>query len=137
MTKVALPQFALSVRAPWWWFILHGGKDIENRDWPTKVRGRVYIHASKWFSRMEVTDDYLFAWKIAPGSNPIGLSSMKDLGGHLVGSVEIVECTHASTSPWFFGSYGFVLRDPFILREPIPCKGALGFFRPQIMSSPQ
>jgi hypothetical protein len=38
---------ALSIRQPWCFAILHGGKDIENRDWPTKVRGRVLIHASK------------------------------------------------------------------------------------------
>ena len=35
---------ALSVRAPWWWAILHG-KPVENRDWYTRVRGRVALHA--------------------------------------------------------------------------------------------
>lgn len=124
------PQFALSIRAPWWWFILHGGKDIENRDWPTKFRGRIYIHASKWFGKSDATDDYLFAWKMAPNSNPIGLASMRDFGGHIVGSVEIVDCVSKSVSPWFFGRFGFVLRDPVALSEPIPCKGRLGFFRP-------
>lgn len=34
---------ALSVRAPWWWFILHAAKDIENRDWSTRFRGTVYL----------------------------------------------------------------------------------------------
>ena len=36
---------ALSVRAPWWWYIIHGYKDIENREWKTQFRGRVLIHA--------------------------------------------------------------------------------------------
>lgn len=34
-------MIALSIRQPWAWHILHSGKDIENRDWPTKFRGRV------------------------------------------------------------------------------------------------
>lgn len=38
---------ALSIRQPWAWMILHAGKDIENREWPTRFRGRVLIHASK------------------------------------------------------------------------------------------
>ena len=37
---------ALSVRAPWWWAILHG-KPVENRDWHTNFRGVVLLHASK------------------------------------------------------------------------------------------
>ena len=32
---------ALSIRQPWSWLILHGGKDIENRSWRTNVRGPV------------------------------------------------------------------------------------------------
>jgi hypothetical protein len=42
--------------------------------------------------------------------------------------VEIVDCVSESSSPWFFGKYGFVLSNPRVLRNPIPCKGALGFF---------
>ena len=40
---------ALSVRAPWWWFILNCGKDVENRTWKTDFRGRILLHASKTF----------------------------------------------------------------------------------------
>ena len=40
---------ALSVRAPWWWAILHG-KPVENRDWQTNYRGEVLLHASKWWN---------------------------------------------------------------------------------------
>src|SRR5436189_5084024 len=36
---------ALSVRQPWAWLIVNGYKDIENRDWATKRRGRIWIHA--------------------------------------------------------------------------------------------
>lgn len=30
---------ALSIRQPWAWLIIHGGKDVENRTWHTKHRG--------------------------------------------------------------------------------------------------
>ena len=48
---------ALSIRAPWWFAILHFGKDIENRTWATNFRGTVYLHAGKWFEREEVAWD--------------------------------------------------------------------------------
>lgn len=35
---------ALSVRQPWAWLIVNGYKDIENRDWSTQQRGRIWIH---------------------------------------------------------------------------------------------
>ncbi|MCC5809903.1 MAG: ASCH domain-containing protein [Ectothiorhodospiraceae bacterium] len=109
---------ALSIRQPWAWHILHSGKDIENRDWATKYRGRVLIHASKAMTRAEYEDASLMA----------PLPRMEDLErGGIVGSVEIVDCGTASSSRWFTGRCGFVLRDP----QPvpfIPWKGQLGFF---------
>jgi len=42
-------MIALSVRQPWAWLLLNG-KDIENRDWYTKYRGPLAIHASKGIS---------------------------------------------------------------------------------------
>ena len=47
--------------------------------------------------------------------------------GGIIGSVEIVDCVTESESPWFFGRYGYVLRDP----RPLPFapwRGQLGFF---------
>ena len=119
---------ALSVRAPWWWAILHG-KDIENRDWPTRFRGRVLIHASKWWSYREVVEDARDIYELIPSIVQEGdMRNFKPYGGHIVGSVEIVDCVNRSNSPWFFGSYGFVLARPVTFAEPIPFKGALGFF---------
>lgn len=130
---------AISVRAPWWWAILYAGKDIENRDWPTKYRGRVLLHASKWWNLSGVTDDVETVSHIyrQSGGDPCdtGLTyrMMKDMGGCIVGSVEIVDCVDRSDSPWFFGRYGFVLRNPITFPDPIPCKGALGFFEPGVV----
>lgn len=126
---------ALSVRAPWWWFILHGGKDIENRDWPTRFRGTIYLHSSKWFKLDDVSEDAEDAAAITRSipDDPyrgaeITFRQMRDLGGHIVGTVDIMDCVTSSNSPWFSGRYGFVLANPVAFPEPRPCKGALGFF---------
>lgn len=36
------------------------------------------------------------------------------------------------TSPWFFGPFGYAVRDGALYNHPIPCKGRLGFFEPDI-----
>lgn len=117
---------ALSIRQPWAWLILHAGKDIENRDWATAFRGRVLIHAGKSMTRAEYEDGAETLRTC--GSSGIVLPPFEELQrGGIVGSVEIVACTAESDSPWFFGKYGFVLRDP----RPstfVPWKGRLGFF---------
>jgi len=123
---------ALSVRSPWWWFILHGSKDIENRDWPTNYRGTIYLHASKWWHPNDILDDAFDAnFLVMPSRNRLGrdaLAAMKDSGGCLVGQVDIVDCVSHSSSRWFSGKYGFVLANPVARDVPVPCKGALGFF---------
>jgi hypothetical protein len=110
--------------------ILHAGKDIENREWPTRFRGRVLIHASKGMTRDEYADAY--NWAISSGALPdLQTLPMTDFytmdRGGIVGSVEIVDCVTRSDSPWFGGSYGFVLRNPIVLPFQ-PYRGMLRFF---------
>src|SRR3954451_14579731 len=105
---------ALSIKQPWAWLIVHGGKDIENRPWKTKIRGRILVHASKAID-VDALADF---------SNVLPDSLM--LGG-IIGSIEIVGCVKESDSKWFQGPYGFVLRNP----EPLiftPLKGKVNFF---------
>lgn len=120
-------MIALSIRQPWAWLILHGGKDVENRQWPTKYRGRILIHASKGVTRAEHEDAEDFAL-CRRGVRPSPFPKWKDypLGG-IVGEVEIIDCVTASDSPWFVGAFGFVLRNPKVLPFT-PYRGALGFF---------
>lgn len=119
-------MLALSIRQPWAWLILHGGKDIENRDWPTKFRGRVLVHASKGCTEAEY--EYGVDAGVAWGANLRTMPGWKSIErGGIVGSVEIVDCVQHSDSPWFVGRYGFVLRDPQPLPF-VPYRGQLGFF---------
>ena len=117
---------ALSIRQPWAWLILHAGKDIENRNWSTKFRGTVLIHASKGCTKAEFEDASEFAEDI--GINIEMMPGWKQIErGGIVGSVEIVDCVDDSESKWFFGNYGFVLRNTKVLTFT-PFVGALGFF---------
>lgn len=117
---------ALSIRQPWAWLVINAGKDIENRSWPTKLRGRVLVHAAKGMTRREYADvEELLRDDL---DHSIKLPAFDEIErGGIIGSVEIVDCVDASKSPWFFGPYGFVLHDP----QPLPftpLRGALGFF---------
>lgn len=75
---------ALSIRQPWAWLIIHG-KDIENRDWYTRFRGRCFVHAAKGCTKDEYEDAAYFAKKLG-----IEVPPLKDLErGGIVGTVEI------------------------------------------------
>ena len=104
---------ALSIKQPYPHHIFHDGKDVENRDWPTKGRGWFIVHAGVSKSELDRDD---------------GRHQLMPRGG-IVGMARIVDCVTEMDSRWFFGKFGFVLRDAFPV-PTIPCKGALGFFRP-------
>lgn len=132
MRDLALPSKALSVRQPWAWLIVNGHKDIENRTWPTRFRGRVLIHASKGMTRQEYEDveDYLmFSTSAAVRSIVLPEPDALERGG-IVGTATILDCVPGDrrSSPWHLpDSYGFLLCDA----RPLPflqCKGALNFF---------
>lgn len=112
----------LSIKQPWAWAIIEANKDIENRTWSTKFRGRVLVHASKKFDR----DGFLFLFdnleRLGIESLPLSFKS-----GGIIGSVELIDCVQNHSSPWFVGPYGFILNNPKSM-DFIPCKGKLGFF---------
>lgn len=110
---------AISIKQPWAWLILNAGKDIENREWSTVVRGPVLIHAGKSMDEAGIRFCKQRGISLPP------LSDLK-LGG-IVGKVEITGCVRQSKSPWFFGTYGFELTNPQTLPFK-PVKGKLKFF---------
>lgn len=118
-------MLALSIRQPWASLIIHHGKDVENRDWPTRVRGRILVHAAKGCTIAELADGLETARAITR-KRIMGELSSFDRGG-LIGTVEIVDCVTESDSPWFVGKFGFVLRDPRPMKF-VPWRGQLGFF---------
>lgn len=121
-------QPALSVRQPWAWLIVHGHKDIENRTWATRLRGRVWIHAGATMSQADYTACTLFIAGMRTEWRLPAYDVLKQQCGGIVGEVEITDCVSDSDSPWFVGPYGFVLRHARVT-ELRPCKGALHFFQ--------
>ena len=122
-----LPRMAISIRQPWAWAIIHAGKDIENRSWSTKFRGPVCIHAAKAIPPVRYFLDCHAIMPLVGRGNPPPKWADNFARGGIIGTAEIVDCVTHSESPWWFGKYGFALRNVCAV-EFIPAKGALGFF---------
>lgn len=121
---------ALSIRQPWAWLIIHGGKDIENRTWSTKYCGRFLVHASAGMTKAEYDAAFRYAVEVNSDFYHSFPPMSKLERGGIVGSVELVDVVgpFSRQSPWHMENcVGFQLANP----EPIPfipMKGRLGFF---------
>ena len=47
---------ALSIKQPYPHHIFHDGKDVENRDWPTRGRGWFIVHAGVSKTELDMSD---------------------------------------------------------------------------------
>ena len=120
---------ALSVRAPWWWAILHG-KPVENRDWPLGFRGVIWLHAGKTWKPAEIEADWDDVQHMAakdrltlPDPN---WAKIRAACGCIVGSVEIIGCVESHPSAFFVGRYGYVTAQPCSARNAGPIQGRIG-----------
>jgi hypothetical protein len=123
----------LTVRQPHAWAIVTGHKDVENRTWPFphEPGTTIAIHAAK---------------KPDPRGLhvPMDHPDVEDLPrGVVVGFVDVVGCHPAEDcmavaggppapcSPWALpGHFHWLLASPFILRDPVACRGFLWTHRP-------
>lgn len=125
-----IPDLALSVRQPWAWALIYGGKDVENRT-PRALSfmnycnalDRLTIHASKGMTKEEYDDAAEFMAKIGVVCPPP--DELKR--GGIIGHVKVLGTVQRSKSPWFFGPRAIVVADP------LPCDfvaavGRLGLF---------
>jgi hypothetical protein len=134
--------------------IVHGTKRIENRtnNLPKAMRG-VYsivgVHAGKSYSSVyELTCDQIdgvrppdSVFKIVPYQRHVhdqGLVGLMLLTGRVfthrddVGAfrgyfVDGARCPHPAGT-WYGGPYGYEIADAVAFKEPIPCRGMLGFW---------
>jgi hypothetical protein len=122
-------QYAISVRHPWAWVVVHAGKDVENRGahaprlFQAAVGQRVYIHASKSMTTAEWLEAKSFMAKLG-----VAFPSPSDLmDGGIVGSAIVTGIVTQHRSPWFRGPQALVLADA----RPAPFRrgrGELGLF---------
>jgi len=119
---------AISVRQPWAWLLIHGGKNIENRDWYTAYRGALAIHAAQGMTRAEYEDARDFVRSFDPvlaGLIPHPESLVR---GYVIGTVMQAGCVKASASPWFQGKWGHIYQDARELTIPVLTCGHLGIW---------
>jgi hypothetical protein len=120
---------ALSIKQPWASLIAWGAKDIENRTWPTKYTGIIAIHASAKLDPREMQDACDMMRGFIPKFSSRRFQMEAFPAGAILGTVELAVCVITSDSPWFVGEYGFLLKNAVKFKTPIPCKGALGFWK--------
>lgn len=126
----------LSVRNPWAWLILHG-KDVENRTWRTKYRGKLGIHASKVWEKGFKNPSSFFTlpqWESMSEEYKrilIFASQSKIPCSAIIGEVDLVDVTFKKDSIWSVnGQYQWVFENPVFYGENfIPdVKGKLGIW---------
>lgn len=140
----------LTVRQPWAWAIIHGGKDVENRvrNIAGGYRGPVLIHAA-----LARADQQAYEAVDVLAPHAIEDDNRNDIRGAIIGVVDLVDVHSASViggcgrmrhncpehdtcrvhcSTWAMGPTAggwyqhLVFENPRALDEPIPYKGALG-----------
>jgi hypothetical protein len=144
----------LTVRQPWAWAIIHGGKNVENRatNIAGKYRGPIAIHSAigKTATLNERQERLLLAAdKDGDGGIEAWLHGEAIAGGVILGVVDLVDVHRAegvgqgitadliregnefavngACSPWAEANvHHLVLDAPRPLAKPIPFKGALG-----------
>lgn len=120
---------ALTVMQPWASAITAGIKSVENRNWCTRYRGPIAIHAG--LSNVPL-GDLLWAYR------DIFVHELGDLHslpvGVLLGVVDIVDCVRYSEQPelhlnlYASGPWCWMLENSRALPEPIPWKGKQGLW---------
>jgi hypothetical protein len=132
----------LTVRQPWAWAIIHGGKDVENRSRSLgQYRGPVAIHAGlaadpAGFDSLDV----LVALMVDGIGRAPSPQASKAARGAVLGIVDLVDVHENEAYPWAdppvpscsdwaqHGSLHLVLANPRPLSDPIPWRGRLGLW---------
>lgn len=143
----------ITIKQPFPYLIFQGIKDIENRTWPTKFRGRVLVHASaKRMGRILNNEDGIITdeqWNAMGERARVECVVPTSPTGVIVGSVEIVDCVINHPSIWAYKTelpeqlsnkcnWNWVLANPITFPEPIPAKGKLSFWDyPNILAEPE
>lgn len=130
----------LSLTQPWASLVAFGAKTIETRSWSSPYRGEVAVHAAKGFPREAVEQTFLHPFAGVLFANGV-LKPAQLPRGEIVAVARLADCieTRAVSCDGrppherAFGDFGpgrwaWLLADVQALRQPVPCKGALGLW---------
>jgi hypothetical protein len=132
-------MFALTLWRPWDTAILLLGKPVENRDWPPPaflIGQRFALHSGKKWDEEGACKIATFASVGGIATVAIGaaLDRAEKVDSAIIGTVKLTRVLRRdelriladplANSRWFFGAFGWVCEEPFLLPEPIPCRGA-------------
>lgn len=121
---------ALTIRQPWAAAIVHGTKRTENRSWPAPAKHlgtRILIHAAASNDRTPRPSNEV------PAELTRGMSVWPDTRSAIVAIATLDSCHFDAgcCTPWgMSGYFHWTLADVAALPEPVPAKGALGFWTP-------
>lgn len=95
---------ALTIKNPWALLIAAGIKDIENRTWRTKFRGRIYIHAGAYKQKSGSPNPLnVLQWEEVKETNGFLADQIADntlIRSAIIGEVDIVDCLLNHPSIW-------------------------------------
>ncbi|MFJ3141654.1 ASCH domain-containing protein [Streptomyces halstedii] len=121
---------ALTVRQPWASAITHGTKRTENRSWPVPAKHigtRILVHAAAAEDRTPRVS------KDVPRQLTDGIGVWPDTRSAIIAVATLTGCHFdkgmSCCAPWGMeGFFHWELTDVAALPEPVPTKGALGFW---------
>ena len=140
---------ALTLTQPWATLVAIGANVVETRDWPTKYRGTLAIHAAKGFPRdarelcreRPFRDALAAAGYASDGDLPLGavvalatLESLLVCGPSTLREIRArskrgeLPPHEADFGDFSDGRYGFVLGDVRRVEPPVPVRGMLGLW---------
>lgn len=118
---------ALSIRQPWAELIMAARKSIEIRTWSTDYRGPLWIHAGR---ARDVELDQRFGLSEPYRGGFIGRVTLSAVLQFDRDQWDRWRDRHLSDGSMPATAYGWILRNPIRLKEPVPAHGSLGLFKP-------
>lgn len=137
---------ALTLWQPMAWAIVERHKPIENRPWrlPPKLLGKRFaVHAGKtyddaWATMVRETFGLNVPTKdqitrgaivgVATFAGCVNQVQLDALTDESMTKMDMGTTPLQSVRDWFWGPFGFLLRDRHALAQPIPCRGMQGLW---------
>lgn len=119
---------ALTLKQPWLYTITDLDKWVENRSWkiPDELQGEwIALHAGKSKDQAEWNRAAAIHGKPLPQQVYFGAITAVCTFTHIV--TRAMQIT-AYKRKWFFGPYGWVIGEKYVLDGPIACRGMLGLW---------